>query len=118
MFSVNWNAIGAIGELSGAVLLLGSLLYVGVQIRDAKRQMAAAGAQARSDALRDLWKLRMTSEFIDTELRIQTDPSSLTDKDRMLLGNWLFVFLSFMQNSYYQRKMGMRPCRSEIGNQP
>ena len=38
---MNWEAIGAIGEIGGAVLLLASLIYLGVQIRDTKRQMSA-----------------------------------------------------------------------------
>lgn len=104
---MSWDAIGAIGELTGAVLLLGSLAYVGIQIRDTKKQMTAAGAQARSDALRDLWKLRMSPEFLDAQLKKEADPSSLSDKEKLLLGNWFFLFLNFMQNNYYQRESGM-----------
>jgi len=42
---MNWEAIGAVGEITGEVLLLDSLVYLGVRIRDTKRQMSAAGAQ-------------------------------------------------------------------------
>lgn len=104
---MNWDAIGAIGEIAGAVLLLVSLAYVGVQIRDTKRQISAAGAQARADALRDLWKLKSEPSYLDAYMKNLEDPSSLSQKEKHILENWLYMFLSFMENNYYQRKVGM-----------
>jgi hypothetical protein len=39
MPSMNWDALGAVGELAGSLLLLGSLIYLALQVRDAKNQM-------------------------------------------------------------------------------
>jgi hypothetical protein len=104
---MNWEAIGAVGEITGAILLLGSLIYLGVQIRDTKRQMSAAGAQARSDALRDLMKERMSEPYLEAHIKSLNNPTDLTEKERFVLGNWLYMFLSFMENSFYQRAVGM-----------
>jgi hypothetical protein len=35
------------------------------------------------------------------------DPSSLSQKEKHILENWLYMFLSFMENNHYQRKVGM-----------
>ena len=58
---MNWDAIGALGEVTGAILLLGSLLYVGIQIRDTKRQMMASAAQSRTESFIELWELSKES---------------------------------------------------------
>jgi hypothetical protein len=103
---MNWEALGAIGELTGAMLLLGSLVYVGVQIRDTKRQMVASAAQARTDSFIELWKVRFEPGFIETETKSRNEPDSLTPEERSKLVNFLTMFMTFMQNNYYQRSVG------------
>ena len=88
-------------------MLLGSLAYVGVQIRDAKRQMMAAGSQARTDPLIEVFKIRLQPGFIQAELKGREDAQAvLTLEEKHLLNTFLVVFLSFMQNNYYQRTVG------------
>ena len=44
---------------------------------------------------------------MDANLKAQRDPTSLSDKERALLTNWFYMFLSFMENNYYQRQKGV-----------
>ena len=103
---VNWEALGAFGELFGAVLLLGSLVYVGVQIRDTKRQMMASTAQARTESFLELWRVRLDDGFLEAEHKSRNDPDALTDIERSKLINFLIMFLTYMQNVHYQRQVG------------
>ena len=45
---MNWEAIGAIGELIGAVAVVATLIYLAVQIRYAKHQLEINGIYSRA----------------------------------------------------------------------
>ena len=47
---MNWDAIGALGELAGATAVVLSLVYVAVQIRDNTRSQQAATYHAMISA--------------------------------------------------------------------
>jgi len=59
---LNWQALGAIGELLGAVAVVVSLLYLATQVRESTRQ-------ARRDASRDL-----AARISDVSLAVATHP--------------------------------------------
>jgi hypothetical protein len=46
---MNWEAVGAVGEVLGGVLVIFSLIYLGVQVKQ-------SGALARATAQRDLYQ--------------------------------------------------------------
>ena len=58
---MNWDAIGAVGELLGSLAVLVTLAYLAVQVRHAREQMARAARDARFDALRQLSALLVTT---------------------------------------------------------
>ena len=45
---MNWEAIGAIGELIGAVAVVATLIYLAIQIRYAKHQLEINGIYSRA----------------------------------------------------------------------
>ena len=51
---MNWEAIGAIGEVFGGVAVLATLIYLAVQVRQAKRQLKLNSVQIRAGHARDL----------------------------------------------------------------
>lgn len=59
---MNWEAVGAIAELLGAVAVVVSLLYVATQVRESTRQ-------ARRDATRDL-----AARISEISLAVATNP--------------------------------------------
>ena len=50
---MNWDAIGAIGQLLGSVAVLVTLWYLAVQVRDARDEARRAIIQRRSDGVRE-----------------------------------------------------------------
>ena len=54
---MNWDAIGAVGEILGALGVFGSLLYLGFQIRDNTRSLGATSLKEVLDGPRDRWLL-------------------------------------------------------------
>jgi hypothetical protein len=51
---MNWNAIGAVGEVIGAVAVVVTLGYLAVQIRYARSEAQRALSQGRGEALRSI----------------------------------------------------------------
>ena len=96
-FCMNWEAFGATGEFLGAVAVVGSLVYLAIQIRQA-RQMFATGAQQQiGDAfqqfLRDIWS---NPEVHRIWHIATTKPDDLTDTERERFGMLLYsMFVEF-----------------------
>ncbi len=65
---MNWDAIGAVGEILGALGVLGSLIYLGSQIRDNTRSLGAASLQAVLDGPRDRWLLPLANNDETAEI--------------------------------------------------
>ena len=94
---MNWEAFGATGEFLGAVAVVGSLVYLAIQIRQA-RQMFATGAQqqigdAFQQILRDIWSDPDVHHiwYIAT-----TQPDDLTETERERFGMLLYsMFVEF-----------------------
>ena len=47
--NVNWEQLGAIGELVSGIAVLATLLYLAIQIRQAKNLMLSSAHQNRTD---------------------------------------------------------------------
>lgn len=93
---MNWDAIGAIGELLGSLAVLATLGYLALQVRHSRSESRAALLQHRSDAARQLWLARATNpelasvlEMANEKLGVRAGPPAtqrlqeLTGLDRM-----------------------------------
>ena len=58
-FTMNWDAIGAVGELLGSATVLVTLVYLARQVRYARNEGRRAISQGRIEALRDLTALAL-----------------------------------------------------------
>ena len=102
---LNWEAIGATGELIAAVAVVGSLLFVGSQLRQAR-------FVERANAQRDL--LRQASDWVsstssDSELfkavrecLQEFNGAAPIVRDRF--NSWAFTFPFITESAYYKRE--------------
>ncbi len=51
---MNWEAIGAIGQVLGSVAVFVTLAYLALEVKHARQEMRRALSQGRSEAHRDL----------------------------------------------------------------
>ena len=51
---MNWAAISAVADVFAALAVLATLIYVAIQVRQAKEQIERAGQRHRADAARDV----------------------------------------------------------------
>jgi len=103
---MNWDAIGAIGEIVGALAVVVSLIYLAVQIRNQNREARAATiqqvlesnanfvSQLQDPGLAEIWVVGI--EGLD----------SLSDVERLRFVIYLTSAMRSFENAYYQWKNG------------
>ena len=104
---MNWEAIGAVGEVVGAAGVILSLLYLAVQIRGEARAKRAAAVHDQSDAFRDfLQTLANNEELAAIYLRGLRDFSSLKDADLVRFHSALGFLFRVFDEAFFQWKEG------------
>ena len=110
---MNWDAIGAIAELLGAIGVIASLIYLATQIRQSREQM---GQNTR--ALRSGTFLEFQNQFTSTMQPVALDPelarfverglaNQLPEEDAFRFGVWLMGILVALENAHYQYRAGL-----------
>jgi len=94
---MNWEAVGAVGELLSAMAVVVSLVYLAMQVRQARRTFAASAHQQLGDAfqrlLNDIWS---NPEVHRVWQIATTTPGELSDSDRERFGMMLIsMFTQF-----------------------
>ncbi len=103
---INWEALGAVGEIVGATAVVATLIYLSVQLRQNTRSSELAATQAFFDATaainRDRGKLQ--DGLLRTGL---ADWTSLPADDQAKLDAYLCDFASQIHMVYrlYRRKI-------------
>lgn len=108
---MNWEAIGAIGEMIGALAVFASLLFVGLQIRQSDRTQRAASLQSVLDGHRDrtFAPLYMTPDISDLWSRGMTSFDELDEKDKRRFYAFMFEQCFQMQQVMQLREQGLLP---------
>ncbi len=99
---MNWDAIGAVGEILGALGVLVSLLYLATQIRDNTRNLRAASLQSVLDGTRDRFFLPLATSGETSEI-LARGLNALDNLDEA--GRRRFFFLMFEQLFQMQQVM-------------
>ena len=104
---MNWEAIGATGELIGAFAVVVSLIYVGVQVRHSAGAVRSAAANDASVAMQN-WYLEMGSnrQASDIWFNAMTSPDPLSTHDEFQFMMSMHAVLLGMQNSYFLSQEG------------
>ena len=112
---MNWDAIGAIGEILGAAAVVASLFYVALQVRQNTKQseintaaLDSSAEEAMTFAANDI-RLRIAESDVLSTIYASglSDPDSLSDVD---LRRFQLVMSSLLQNTWLmlrQRERGI-----------
>jgi hypothetical protein len=104
--NVDWNAIGAIGEIVGAAAVVISLIYVGYQLKETRKAGRAATAQARTDLGIQLISARWTTDIAELLVMSVDDPGALSKADIFKLKGFFTAHVRHCMNMYYQQREG------------
>ena len=112
MTELNWDAIGAVGEIIGAIAVIATLGYLAIQIRQGINSVQGAT------------EIELSKQFADYHARIAASPELRTTWDKATAGEalsdderatniWLIAQLFFMLEGFYrQHRRGLLNERS------
>ena len=106
---MNWDALGAIGEIAGAVGVIVSLLYLAGQVRNNSRQVRHAAAQSVLDKLHSLiTQLAFTAGAGDIWSRGLSGLDALNDdEERTRFSSMLMQAFWAYEEVFHYRKAGL-----------
>jgi hypothetical protein len=102
---VNWEALGAAGELVGAAGVIASLLYLSVQIRQNTRATRAATLNAVTEAHHR--ELRWSSDISGPLLKAIHRPHELSEDDAYKVTEWMTASFMARENEFGQFREGL-----------
>jgi hypothetical protein len=104
---MNWDAIGAIAELLGAIATVATLLYLAVQIRRNSAVGRATGTTAVS-AQNFEWSLRIAEDADLNRIYFDglADPAALDPSERSRFDMALGAYTTFAEQAYYLAEEG------------
>ena len=103
---MNWDAIGAVGEIVGALAVVISLFYLGMQIRVQSRETRLAAMHEISTAFREAYSVFNGSEIADIFVRGNVDFQSLNAAEKVRLFAMINPLLKVLEEAFWQHKQG------------
>lgn len=103
---MNWEAIGAIGEVAGAIGVIVTLLYLSIQVRQNSKMMKANSKQSISDASQQLI-YRMADEADVMEKLLFNDDANVTPVERRKAWFLCRAMLRGYESQIYQHEVGL-----------
>jgi hypothetical protein len=104
---INWDALGAIGEIVGAAAVVLTLAYLAMQIRQNTRTVKAASHHAITDSMNHISISIAQNPDVARIWRMgNEDLSSLTEDEFVSFGFLLLTYMRVFETLYYQRKIG------------
>ena len=102
---MNWDALGAIGEIVGAAGVIATLAYLAVQVRHNTRAVRSATLNAVTQAKRD--ELRWSSEIATPMRKALHTPDDMSEEDTWHVTEWMTAAFLARQNEYSQFTQGL-----------
>ena len=104
---MNWEAIGAVGEIASAMTVVVTLIYLAVQVRHATRATHAANIQSAAaldqDFLLVIGADPATSQMWTTSL---TAPETLPHEQKLQGAFLMAAIMRRLENIYLQKRLG------------
>ena len=112
---MNWDAIGAIGEVTGAIAVLVTLIYLAVQLRHSTEQARQANAIARADIsaqVRQRYDALWHQISADPQLAIAFNKIMFRDEEvayseAARLMAWFATYCTVAQSAHVEHKNGL-----------
>ena len=103
---MNWDAVGAIGEIVGASAVVISLVYLAFQIRTQNRESRASSVHQVIDGYRSSIGVLHEPEMADIWVQAMSDFDSLTESQRLRLVVYLTGAIRSFEDAYFQWREG------------
>jgi hypothetical protein len=103
---MNWDAIGAVGEIVGAMAVVVSLVYLGSQIRNQVRESRVASVHEITEAFRTAITSFQDPQRAEVYTKALTDFDQLSESQRLQFISMAQGLLRVWEEAYYQHEEG------------
>jgi hypothetical protein len=103
---MNWDAIGAIGELVSALVVIISIIYLSRQIKHANRQARLSASQAVDASNNSAFDPIYIPENTEIWTRAHSDPDSLTPSEMQLFDMLMTRLVASFNTTTYHHQQG------------
>ena len=103
---MNWDAIGAVGEIVGAFAVVISLVYLATQIRIQNRESRAASVHQVIEGYRSTIAGLYEPEMAEIWVQAMSDFDALSPSQRLRFLIYLTVALRSFEDAYFQWREG------------
>ena len=95
---MNWDALGAIGELAAAVAVVITLVYLSIQLKQVRKGMHLSGIRDVNELFNDLYNATMTSpDLAKVLVKAGIETESLEPWEELMLNNYHSSFMSSLE---------------------
>ena len=103
---MNWEAIGAIGELLGAFFVFITLIYLSFQIRSNSKMLISQNIHSSTQHMQDLMSLQVHPDVITASIKGE-EGKDLDLKDSLVLEAYAVSMMFTYWNRYEHHKQGL-----------
>jgi hypothetical protein len=104
---LNWEAVGAVGEILGAATVVGTLFYLARQVGHATAAARSAARQAVSQMNVDAWGASLDSQVLSRAATKATAREELTPEEAGNYERRILMRMRFVENAHYQYEEGL-----------
>lgn len=98
-----------IAEFIAILAIVGSLIFVGLELRQARQIAVADIYQQRTAMLIDVHSIRLTSELLYRVVEKDMAQEELSTLERRFLNGSHIPLFSYWENNHFQYQMGLMP---------
>jgi hypothetical protein len=117
---VNWEAIGAVGEILGALVVVATLVYLAAQVRESRRATAADIYQSRATSRADAelqialncptyYEIHFRFLEVQSAEGVDAALASLSKQERFLVSRYYDSLMVRFDNVCFQYNQGFIP---------
>ena len=103
---MNWEAIGAVGEILGACGVIATLFYLAVQVRVQNREARLAAMHDISTAFRESYTAFNDEGIADIFVRGNKEFKSLSDTEKVRLVATINPLIKVFEEAFFQYNQG------------
>lgn len=104
---MNWEAVGAVGEILGAATVVATLFYLARQVGHATAVARASARQAISQMNVDSWGVSLDPQILARAASKATNREELTPDEFGNYVRWILMRMRFIENAHYQYEEGL-----------
>jgi hypothetical protein len=106
---VNWEAIGAVGEIIGALAVIATLGYLAVQIRENARSTTTSIYESAMDGYIELNRVMLEADIGAVYFKSLKDPESLSEFEQFRFNNLHRMWLAHVYKLFRLYERGVLP---------